>query len=185
MIGAGVTWGGMGCWLCRGDVCLTCIWRVGGQLVRALFRSMVCGSRWLWSLYGRKFCQPSASASPLRCVGVVSLRFSVPFCVGQTAKNFMSVTAQCCWCCRMCCRRPQIKATPQLFAFGVANLAGSIFSALPGSASLSRGERFQNKNVGKFSNNHPVTFGDVKQSASLYEGRGHALCGFSSSLPRP
>ena len=34
----------------------------------------------------------------------------------------------------------QIKATPQLFAFGVANLAGSIFSALPGSASLSRGE---------------------------------------------
>eukprot|EP00752_Nemacystus_decipiens_P016306 g14582.t1 len=32
----------------------------------------------------------------------------------------------------------EIKATPQLFAFGVANLAGSIFSALPGSASLSR-----------------------------------------------
>lgn len=34
----------------------------------------------------------------------------------------------------------QIKATPQLFAFGVANLAGSIFSSLPGSASLSRGK---------------------------------------------
>ncbi|CAN0246797.1 unnamed protein product, partial [Hapterophycus canaliculatus] len=32
----------------------------------------------------------------------------------------------------------EIKATPQLFAFGMANLAGSIFSALPGSASLSR-----------------------------------------------
>ncbi|CAB1121451.1 sulP [Ectocarpus sp. CCAP 1310/34] len=32
----------------------------------------------------------------------------------------------------------EIKATPQLLAFGVANLAGSIFSALPGSASLSR-----------------------------------------------
>lgn len=34
----------------------------------------------------------------------------------------------------------QIKATPQLFAFGAANLMGSMFSALPGSASLSRGE---------------------------------------------
>ncbi|CAM9897737.1 unnamed protein product [Sphacelaria rigidula] len=32
----------------------------------------------------------------------------------------------------------EIKATPQLFAFGAANLMGSMFSALPGSASLSR-----------------------------------------------
>lgn len=36
----------------------------------------------------------------------------------------------------------QIKATPQLFAFGMANFVGSMFCSLPGAASLSRGEPF-------------------------------------------